>query len=397
MSFIDGLKWVFKAVLSQRSRSFLTALGIAVGITSVTLLTAIGEGVQQYVLQSFSQFGARIIAINPGLKETHGVGGLLSTVIPLSLEDAEALKKLSGVEKVVPVVQGSGAVEYHKRQRSGVILGVGADMSEAWDFKLSLGQFFQSDASAARSTAVLGYTMKKELFGQSNPLGQPIRVGGQRFRIIGVVEEKGQMLGTDLDDVVYIPAAKALQLFNRESLMEINVVFSANTSLNSLEKRIKKLMIERHGREDITLTSQNDMLASMGKILSILKMSIGALGSISLLVGSVGILAIMTTTVRERTAEIGLLRAIGAGKKTILSLFLGEAILLAMIGGALGILLLLLITGLFHFLLPGLPIAFNLFFLALAIVISAVIGLLAGVAPANQAANLDPIQALHEE
>jgi putative ABC transport system permease protein len=163
---------------------------MAIGIVSVTLLTAIGEGVQQYVLDSFSQFGARIIAINPGLKETHGAGGLLSSVRPLTLRDAQALKQLTGVEKVVPVVQGSGVVEFNSLQRSGVILGVGPDMSDAWDFKVAQGNFFSGNLEDARSTAVLGYTMKKELFGDSNPLGQHIRVGGQRFRVIGTIEKK---------------------------------------------------------------------------------------------------------------------------------------------------------------------------------------------------------------
>lgn len=397
MNLLDATKWVSGAVISNRSRSLLTALGIAIGIASVTLLMAIGEGVQHYVLDSFSQFGARIIAINPGLKETHGAGGLLSTVRPLTLEDADSMKQLPGVTKVVPVVQGSGVVEYQGRQRSGVILGVGPDMSEAWGFNVAIGRFFSGGVGQARSTAVLGYTMRKELFADSNPLGQHIRVGGQRFRIIGAIEKKGQMLGIDMDDVVYIPAQKALQVFNRESLMEIDVVFSANTSLKNIEKRLKELMLSRHGREDVTLTSQNDMLESMAKILSILKMSVAALGAISLMVGSVGILAIMTTTVRERTGEIGLLRAIGAEKKLVLQLFLAEAVLLAILGGVLGLLLLLTITSLFHIFLPGLPISFNASFLLLALLISAVIGLLSGVVPAAQAANLDPIQALHEE
>jgi putative ABC transport system permease protein len=396
MNFLDSTHWVLKAVISHRSRSVLTALGIAIGIMSVTLLTAIGEGVQQYVLDSFSQFGTRIIAIHPGLKETHGSGGLLSTVRPLTLNDASALRQIPGVEKVVPVVQGSGAIEYRKLQRSGVILGVGPDMSDAWGFNVAMGRFFSGNVGHSRATAVLGYTMRKELFGDTNPLGQTIRVGGQRFRIIGAVEKKGQMLGIDMDDVVYVSAQKGLQLFNRESLMEVDVVFSANTSLNVIEKRIKKVMKERHGREDVTLTSQNDMLESMGKILNILTLSVAALGGISLLVGAVGILAIMTTTVRERTAEIGLLRAVGAEKKIILRLFLCEAVVLAVMGGGLGLLLLLAITSMFYLLLPELPIVINVVFMLVALVFSSIIGLLAGIVPANRAANLNPIQALQK-
>ncbi|OUR83540.1 peptide ABC transporter permease [Cycloclasticus sp. 46_120_T64] len=397
MRLADAAHWVFSAVISNRSRSLLTALGIAIGITSVSLLTAIGEGVQQYVLESFSQFGTRIIAIHPGRKDTHGAGGLLSTVRPLTLQDAAALRRLPGVEQIVPVVQGAGAVEYFKRQRSGVILGVGADMSEAWGFKVALGSFFSADLDQGRSVAVLGYTMRKELFAEANPLGQHIRIGGRRFRVIGAVEKKGQMLGIDMDDVVYIPAQSGLQMFNRESLMEIDVVFAANTSLKRMEQAITTLLRHRHGRDDVSLTSQNDMLASMKNILSILKMSVAALGGISLLVGAVGILAIMSTTVRERTAEIGLLRAIGASKPLILRLFLVEAVLLAMFGGVLGLLLLLLLQALFSVLLPGLPMVFQPFFIVLALLVSGLIGLLAGVVPAVQAANLDPVEALHEE
>ncbi len=397
MRLADAAYWVFNAVISNRSRSLLTALGIAIGITSVSLLTAIGEGVQQYVLESFSQFGTRIIAIHPGRKDTHGAGGLLSTIRPLTLQDAAALRRLPGVEHIVPVVQGTGAVEYFKRQRSGVILGVGADMSEAWGFKVALGSFFSADLDQGRSVAVLGYTMRKELFAETNPLGQHIRIGGRRFRVIGAVAKKGQMLGIDMDDVVYIPAQSALQMFNRESLMEIDVVFAANTSLKRMEQAITTLLRQRHGRDDVSLTSQNDMLASMENILSILKMSVAALGGISLLVGAVGILAIMSTTARERTAEIGLLRAIGASKPLILRLFLVEAVLLAMFGGVLGLLLLLLLQALFSVLLPGLPMVFQPFFIVLALWVSGLIGLLAGVVPAVQAANLDPVEALHEE
>ncbi|OUS12495.1 peptide ABC transporter permease [Gammaproteobacteria bacterium 53_120_T64] len=394
----DAARLIWRSVSHSLGKSLLTALGIGIGIAAVSLLTSLGSGLQLYMLEQFSLFGTRIIAVNPGKDMTHGIGSLLSSVRPLSLDDAQALIDLPGVEFVVPVVQGLGAIEYANRQRNSDILGVGAQMSKAWQFKVSMGRFLPEDPSGhSRAYAVLGYTLKQELFASTNPLGKTIRVGGLRFKVIGVIEKKGQMLGFDMDDIAYIPTDKALQLFNREGLMEIDISFTSATSSGQLAERVKKVLIERHGAEDFAITSQDEMLLTMGNVLNVLTIGVAALGSISLFVGAVGIATIMTTTVRERSGEIGLLRAIGASQPQILALFLGEAVLISLLGGVIGLALLAVIAAVLSLLVPALPLALQPFFLVLALLASALIGLLAGVIPAYSASRLKPIDALRAE
>ncbi len=398
MKFRDGLNMVVRSLLGNMTKSLLTASGVAIGIAAVTLLTALGEGIRGYVLNQFSQFGTRIVAVTPGKDVTHGIGGLLSSVRLLTIEDSEALRTIPGVEQVVAVVQGVGEIEYGNRKRSSDILGVNADMPKAWQFRVAMGNFLPTDESGhSRNYAVLGHTMKRELFGNNNPLGQNIRIGSMRFRVLGVIEEKGQMLGFDMDDIVYVPVDKALQLFNREGLMEIDVTFSETANPAQIEKHIKERLIDRHGKEDFTLTSQDEMLDTMGNVMWALTLGVAALGSISLFVGAVGITTIMTTVVKERTAEIGLLRAIGSSQRTILTLFLGEAIAVSILGGAMGLALVALTLVGLTLALPALPVTLNPLVMISALAVSALIGLIAGLAPARNAAKLNPVDALRSE
>ena len=399
MNLREVIRFTASSAVSHRLRSGLTALGIAIGVTAVVLLTSIGAGLRDYMLNQFTQFGTNIIAVNPGKAKTFGMpAGVLNSSRPLSLDDARALKRLPYVRSTLPMVQGTASVEGGGRERKTIVSGTGDELPQALSFRVALGEFLPPDnVSAPRAFAVLGSKLRSELFGVRNPLGERIRVGGQRYTVIGVMESKGTMFGFDLDDAVYIPVAKGLELFNREGLFEIDVMYDEGAPVEEVVKAVSRVLIARHGGEDFTITTQQQMLEVLGSVLNVVTFAVGALGGISLLVGGVGIFTIMTIAVRERTAEIGLLQAIGARRRQIRDVFLGESLLLAGIGGVSGILLgLLCIAGL-GVALPALPVSPAWAYMGLAVVVSLIIGLIAGVMPAIRAARLDPVESLRAD
>ena len=398
MRYADLLSLSYRTVISHKLRSALTALGLIIGIAAVVILTSIGRGIHTFVLAEFTQFGTNLISIHPGKTTTFGVSGAsISTVRPLVIADVVSLSKVENIIAASPMVQGNARIEAGEKQRRTNVLGVGAAVPEIWKIKVVNGRFLPKEESNPRAFAVLGNKLATELFGTSSPLGQRIRIGSDRFRVVGVMEKKGQMIGFDMDDTIYIPAAKALELFDRESLMEIHLLYKSNTAVERVEKAIKRNLIARHGREDFTLVTQNQMLKSMDSILNILTLAVAALGSISLLVGSVGILTIMTIAVSERISEIGLLRAVGAERRTIFQLFLCEALALSAAGGLCGVLLGIAIVQILDAALPALPVELAWTYIVAAFMVSLLIGIAAGVAPAMKAARLEPLEALRAE
>lgn len=399
MLFADLVKLTTSSFLTYRMRSFLTGLGIAIGITAVILLTSIGEGLHQFVLAEFSQFGTNIITIQPGKTQTQGGNvGIFGSVKPLSLEDADALRRLPFVENVNPSLMGNAEVRANGRTRRTTVLGEGRDFAKAFTMKVQSGSFWpDEDNEQARALVVLGAKVNQELFAGQNPLGSYLHVGGQRYRVIGVMESKGQILGFDMDDTVIIPAARAMELLNRPGLIEMQVSYRASADVNSVIRAITERLKDRHGAEDFTVISQEQALEVLGSVLDVLTFAVGALGGISLLVGAVGIFTIMTMAVTERTAEIGLLRALGAQERQVLTLFLGEAMLLSALGGLAGLALGVGLAQGFHLLFPALPVHTPWMFAVVAELTAISIGLAAGVAPAMRAARLDPVEALHAE
>lgn len=400
MSPADFLALAIRAITAQRLRSFLTLLGIAVGIAAVILLTSIGEGIHRYVLAEFTQFGTNVIGVHPGKTKTGGgaLSGLPSSARPLSLDDAAALARLPNVVAVTPSAFGNAEVQGNGRVRRVTVYGVGHDMLTVFKGRVMTGSFLpEEDAGSARAQVVLGPKLKNELFGAESALGARVRIGGLQFRVIGVLASKGQFLGIDLDDTAFVPAARALEMFNRDGLNEIDIAVAEGVPSAGVVEAARRVMKDRHGREDVTIISQEEMLSTLSSILDVLTMAVGALGGISLLVGGVGIVTIMTIAVTERTNEIGLMVALGARRRTILGMFLGEAVALAAIGGAVGLLLGIGLAQLIGLFLPALPVHTPLSFVLLAEVLAAAIGLAAGVLPARRAALLDPVEALRTE
>ena len=288
----DFAAFTLAAVRAHRARSLLTITGIAIGVAAVVLLTAIGEGIHRFVLAEFTQFGTNLIAVTPGKTNTMGMSGaILSNVRPLSLADADALGRLPRIEAVVPMVQGNAAVEGNARSRRTMVFGVGPGVPLVWQMRPAIGRFLSAGSGARhRAVAVLGAKVQRELFGDQSPLGKRIRVGGEPYRVIGVMESKGQMLGFDLDDSLFIPVTRALGMFNRESLMEIDLLYSPDLDADTVAAQVKRLLERRHGAEDFTITTQDQMLDVLGSVLDVLTLAVGALGGVSLAVGGIGIL-----------------------------------------------------------------------------------------------------------
>ena len=396
----DLVRLATGALRAHRLRSFLSMLGIAIGVAAVILLTSIGEGTRVYILSQFTQFGTNILAINPGKSKTIGIPGALGgTTRKLTIDDAEALFRVPGVETVVPVVMGNARVQAGERGRSVAVLGATPDLPTLWRFGPRQGSFWpKGDPRRSAALAVLGPKLAHELFGDRPALGEFVHVAGGRFRVVGVMEPKGQMMGFDIDDMAYVPVASAMDLFDMDELMEIDIIYSSVAETSRVEGEVKRVLAVRHGgEEDFTVTTQEAMLDVFGKVMDVITMAVGAIAGISLLVGATGILTMMWIAVGERTGEIGLVRALGATRAQVQALFLAEAAALAGLGGVAGVVVGLGLGAVLRVAVPGLPVETPLRFVMAGLAVSVATGLVSGVAPARRAALLDPIEALRAE
>jgi len=396
----DQVAWSLAALVGHRLRSALSVLGIAIGIAAVILLTSIGEGARRYVFEEFTQFGTNLLSVNPGKTKTTGLPGILGgTTRKLTIEDALALRRVRDVVRVVPHTHGQARVQGAGRSRDVFVYGVTSEMPEAWKFEVRVGSFLPgTDPRRGSPVAVLGPTLARELFGEADAIGQRLRIGDSRFRVVGVLASKGQVLGVDLDDVAWIPLATHMQLFNLDEVQEITVEFAQGAPVARIEADVRRELMDRHaGEEDFTLTSQAAMLDVFGEVLGAVTLAVGAIGGVSLLVGAIGILTMMWIAVSERTGEIGILRAVGARAAQVQRLFLLESVALALVGGLAGVALGSGLAALLRAALPGLPIETPAVTVAAALGVSGLAGLASGAAPARRAAKLDPIECLRAE
>ncbi len=396
----DLLRMTWRTISSQRLRSALTMLGIIISIASVVLLTSIGEGVRIYIVTQFTQFGTDLVAVQPGKTDTWGVPGFLGgTTRYLTTSDARALQRITQVKAVMPMAFGTAEVEYLDRGRNVFIYGVTHRMPDVFKVTLQSGMFLPADDYDRPSpVCVLGSTLRRELFGDRNPLGERIRIAGTTLRVIGVMTEKGNFMGIDIDDTAYIPVGLAMSLFNRQELNEIDLKLRSAHDADAVEAEARRILSERRdGDEDFTIVQQKAMLDTFGKILRVITSAVAGIAAISLLVGAVGILTIQWVSVHERTPEIGLSLAIGATRGQVLTMFLAEAAGLSTLGGILGLALGVAGSRAIHAAVPGLPTEIPPEIIGLALVVSFAVGILSGILPAIRAARLDPVDALRAE
>ena len=397
---LELLRFSFGTLRGHRLRTFLSMLGIAIGVAAVILLTSVGEGARRYMVDEFAQFGTNMLQVSPGKTETHGVpGALFGTNQKLTIDDAEALARLPILDTVAPLAMGQARVEGGTRGRSVLIYGTTAEFPETVRFSIGQGEFLPAgDPRRGASVAVLGPKLKQELFGDENALGRFVRIAGSRLRVIGVMQSRGRIVGMDIDDAAYVPVATAMRLFNLSELQEIHVTFAHDGLKDAAIEAVREVLIDRHrGEEDFTIVSQSEMLSVFGRVMDVLTLGVAVIAGISLLVGSIGIFTMMWIAVGERVPEIGLLRALGATAAQVRDLFLVEAILLTAVGGLAGMLGGLAILGVVRWWLPEFPAAVPLGYLVAALVVSLVAGLASGVGPARRAARLEPVEALRAE
>jgi putative ABC transport system permease protein len=400
VDFSAYLQFSLGTLRGHRMRSLLSTLGIAIGIAAVILLTSIGEGTRRFLLAEFAQFGTNILEIAPGKTETSGHPGTFGgTTQKLSLDDAVAIRRLPEVQAMVPLAVGQARVEAKGKGRSVFIYGATSDLPEVWRFGIGQGSFLPpGDPRRGALVTVLGPRVKRELFGDENALGEFVRIAGHRLRVIGVMAPKGRILGFDVDDAAYVPVATGMRMFNLEELQEIDVLFAHEGMTDAVSERIRHLLTDRHGgKEDFTIVTQSEMIAVFNNVMRAITGAVGAIAGISLMVGAIGVFTMMWISVGERVGEIGLLRALGGTQVEVRMLFLIEAVLLTLIGGLIGVAAGLGLAGVLRLAIPGLPVYTPLPYVAAAVAVSALAGLIAGVLPAQRAAALDPVEALRTE
>ena len=401
MALGDLLAMLFETLRTQRLRSALTMLGIVVGIAAVVLLSSIGEGTREGIVSQFSQFGTTIVGIQPGRQESFGGGPAVmgGTTRPLTVEDALALRRVPGVHYVAPSITGLGRIEAGERSRRTYLSGTVWEDQHVLKWVPRIGTFLPpGDPDRIPAVCVLGPKVASELFPGKSPLGERVRVGDARFTVVGVMSPKGQMLGFDLDDVIYLPIRRAMRMLNRDTVTEIHVLVSSHGMIREAIAGMRAVLRDRHdGEEDFKITSNADMLAVVDKVLRVLTGGVLVIAGISVLVGAMGILTILWVAVHERTSEIGLLKAIGASDRQIMLVFLAEAGALSLFGGLMGVSAALGLGWLATAIVPSLWFQTPAWVVPVAIAVSLGVGVLAGVVPATRAARLDPIDALRAE
>lgn len=397
MSLTEMLRFAAGALAGHRLRTGLSLVGMVIGVAAVMVLTALGEGARLYVTGQFADIGANLLILVPGKSETTGMlPGLTGAPNDLTLEDAEAVgRQVPGVTKVSPLVMANETVSAGERRRQVAVMGTTREYFEIRNLKTSTGAILPAgEWSRGQPVAILGKDVAQDLFGARSPLGEVIRIGSWRMRVIGVLEAKGTQIGVNFDELVIVPVSVTMKMFNRSSLFRIIAHVATPDEIEPAKERTVALLAERHGEEDITVLTQDSVLDTLSAILGALTMALGGIGAISLSVAGLGIMNVMLVSVSERTGEVGLLKALGAKNPQILGIFLAEAALLSSLGGFLGLLVGFAITRIVGLIFPALAASPPWWAVVGAFATSLLVGLFFGVLPARRAMKLDPVAAL---
>ncbi len=400
MMIQDTLSYSYMAIKTQPIRVMLIILAMSIGIASVTILTALGESARLYIVNEFQSLGTNLIIVLPGRTETTGGQPPLFGATPrdLTLADAEALYRSHHIAAIAPVSVGAAPISTKGLEREVTILGSTSALRRVRHLSLSKGHFLpESDANKALSICVIGQTIKDELFAQQQAVGKWLRINDRRFRVIGVLESEGQSIGVDFDDMVIVPVASAQALFNTQSLFRILVETKSKQGMYKAVDDISEIIKQRHeGEDDVTLVTQDSVVNTFDEILAAVTLTVASIASISLAVAGILVMNVMWVSVAQRTAEIGLLKALGATKGQILCLFLTEAAMLSFAGALTGVLLGKITLMALQISYPDFPFYLPVWAIFSALAVSLVTALIFGVLPAKQAAGMNPVTALNK-
>lgn len=399
MNFPDLLRLAGDSLLRSRVRSAMLLIAMAIGVAAVIVLTGLGEAARRYVAGEFQSLGTRLIIVLPGRSETTGLQpGLFSGETPrdLTIQDAAALRGIPDVDRVAPLVVGSAPISARGREREVPVLGATAEYLDILGTPLAQGEFLPPGvADVDLAVAVIGDNVRRELFNDAPAVGAIIRVAERRFRVIGVLADEGRSLGFDTQELVIVPVASAQALFDTESLFRILVQTRTRDSLTAVRDRIAAAIRDRHqGEEDVTVVTQDALLATFDRIFIALTLTLAGIASISLAVAGVLVMNVMLVSVSQRTPEVGLLKAIGATRRQITVIFLTEAILLSLAGASAGLAVGIGASWGVRQLYPALPLSAPAWAYALAVITAIASGVVFGLLPARRAARLDPVVAL---
>jgi putative ABC transport system permease protein len=397
---LDVARMSLQALRRYPLRTAMLLTAISIGVAAVVTLTAVGEGARRYVTGQFSSLGTELLIVLPGRAETSGSGiqGLLvgETARELTLEDTIALTRSPRIKRVTPLVLGAGTASAGARERDITVLGTGAAMLAIQHWIMGSGRFLpDADLETAQPVCVLGFVVARELFAGRSAIGEWLRIGDARCRVLGVLAEQGLAGGFNVDETVIMPVASAQQIFNTSAVFRILVEATSLDTVPAARRDIIEIVKARHaGEEDVTVVTQDALVATFDTIFNMITAGLAAIAAISLVVAGVLIMNVMLVAVSQRTAEIGLLKAVGARNRQILALFLTEAACLSLLGASVGIALGGGGIWLMKLLFPVLDFAAPPWASASAVAVAIASGVLFGILPARRAAALDPVNAL---
>jgi putative ABC transport system permease protein len=395
----DLIRFARDAAAGNPLRTALLVLSVAIGVAAVVVLTALGDGARRYVVNEFSSLGSNLVIVLPGRSETGGfnpANAVTSTPRDLTIEDAQALLRGSAIRRLAPLTIGTSEISVGGKLREVIVAGTTAQFIEVRRLALSQGRFLpDEDWGRGSAEAVIGAKIRDELFGPEPALGKLVRIGDRRFRIVGVLAASGQGLGMNSDELVIVPVALAQAMFNSNTLFRILVEARSREAIPAAVRQTEEILKLRHdGELDVTVITQDGVLATFDKLLGVLTLGVAGIAAISLAVAGILVMNVMLVSVAQRTAEIGLLKALGASGATIRLAFLAEATMLSLAGAVVGFVLGHAGAALIRHLYPDFP-AYPPDWAVLAGLATALAsGILFGVAPARRAAALDPVQAL---